>query len=82
MKFYTAILMGILANEEIQVTFPNLHVDITALVDLKSCQALEEIMAITADASLKDEEALSQIKIILHTLAAAGWRSQPSDPTV
>ena len=39
MELYTEILKQILSNTEIQVTFPNLHLDAKEIVDSVSYQA-------------------------------------------
>lgn len=46
MELYKEIITNILANEEVQVIFPNLNIDGNKIVELKSYKALQKIKTI------------------------------------
>ena len=46
----------VLANEKIEVTFPNLKITAKEIVEMKCYQALEEIKGILENDGLEDKE--------------------------
>ncbi len=49
MELYKEILAEVSAHQEIQITFPNLQINPTEIVELKSYQALQKIKAERVD---------------------------------
>ena len=56
MKLYQEILREVLANEKIEVTFPDLKITAKESVEMKCYQALEEIKGILENDGLEDKE--------------------------
>ncbi len=66
MELYQEILCRVLANEKIQVSFPELiHTDITKIVELECYKALAKIKAILENDVLTDSECFQQIEEIV-----------------
>jgi len=72
MELYKEILIGILKNEEVSVSFPNLHLDAEKIINLSSYQALKAIKNILHDDSLADNECFSKIEEIICLFEALG----------
>ena len=73
MELYQEILCHVLANEKIQVSFPELiHTDVTKIVELECYKALGEIKAILEDDTLADSECFQQIEEIVCAFEALG----------
>ena len=73
MELYQEILCRVLANEKIQVSFPELiHTDITKIVELECYKALAKIKAILENDVLTDSECFQQIEEIVCTFEALG----------
>lgn len=53
MQLYQEILAAALAKEEVQITFPNLKINLTEIVESESYQALQKIKAVITDDSLR-----------------------------
>ena len=62
MKLYQEILREVLANEKIEVTFPNLKITAKEVVEMKCYQALEEIKGILENDGLEDKECFEKIE--------------------
>lgn len=56
MQLYKEILTQILSNQEIHITFPNLNINPTVIIQSESYQALQKIKAVIHDDSLTDNE--------------------------
>ena len=66
MELYQEILCRVLANEKIQVSFPELiNTDVTKIVELECYKALRKIKAIIEDDTLADSECFQQIEEIV-----------------
>ena len=66
MKLYQEILCHVLANETVQISFPQLeNTDVTKIVELRCYQALHKIKAILEDDALADSECFQQIEEIV-----------------
>lgn len=66
MELYEEILCHVLANEKVQVSFPELvNTDITKIVELECYKALAKIKAIIEDDALADSECFQQIEVIV-----------------
>ena len=77
MELYQEILCHVLANEKIQVSFPELtNTDVTKIVELECYKALAKIKAIleddTLDDTLADSECFQQIEEIVCTFEELG----------
>lgn len=80
MKLYSAILMTILAKEEVEVTFPNLNADVNKLMESECYRALEKMKAALDDLSISDEEAFFKISNIMLELETSGWSGMHRNP--
>lgn len=68
MELYQEILCHVLANETVQISFPQLeNTDVTKIVELRCYQALHKIKAI-----LEDGECFQQIEAIVCTFEELG----------
>ena len=66
MELYQEILCHVLANEKIQVSFPELiNTDVTKIVELEGYKALSKIKAILENDTLADSECFQQIEEIV-----------------
>ena len=73
MELYQEILCHVLANEKVQVSFPELiHTDITKIVELECYKALCKIKAILENDALTDSECYQQIEEIVCTFEELG----------
>lgn len=73
MELYQEILCHVLANEKIQVSFPELiHTDVTKIVELECYKALSKIKAILENDTLADSECFQQIEEIVGTFEELG----------
>ena len=72
MELYKEILAEVLAHQEIQITFPNLQITPTEIVELKSYQALQKIKAVICDDSLSDSECFMKIEEIIGLFETLG----------
>lgn len=73
MELYQEILCHVLANEKIQISFPNLiNTDVTKIVELECYKALSKIKAILEDDTLADSECFQQIEEIIWTFEELG----------
>ena len=66
MELYQEILCHVLANEKVQVSFPELvNTDVIKIVELECYKALAKIKAIIEDDALADSECFQQIEEIV-----------------
>ena len=73
MELYQEILCHVLANEKVQVSFPELvNTDVTKIVELECYKALGKIKAILEDDALADRECFQQIGEIICTFEELG----------
>ena len=72
MTLYEEILWGCLRDIPVQVTFPNLTVNPSDLVEMKSFLAIERIRDILEQEELTDQECAMQIRYVIYTLEAGG----------
>ena len=72
MTLYEEILWGCLRDRPVQVTFPNLTVNPSDLVEMKSFLAIERIRDILEQEELTDQECAMQIRYVIYTLEAEG----------
>lgn len=73
MELYQEILCRVLANEKVQVSFPELvNTDVTKIVELECYKALGKIKAILEDDALADSECFQQIEEIVCTFEELG----------
>ena len=72
MTLYEEILWGCLRDIPVQLTFPNLTVNPSDLVEMKSFLAIERIRDILEQEELTDQECAMQIRYVIYTLEAEG----------
>ena len=73
MELYQEILCHVLANEKVQVSFPELvNTDVTKVVELECYKALGKIKAILEDDAFADSECFQQIEEIVCTFEELG----------
>ena len=72
MTLYEEILWGCLRDIPVQVTFPNLTVNPSDLVEMKSFLAIERIRDILEQEELTDQDCAMQIRYVIYTLEAEG----------
>ena len=73
MELYQEILCHVLANEKVQVSFPELtNTDVTKIVELECYKALRKIKAILENDALADSECFQQIEEIVCTFEDLG----------
>lgn len=72
MDLYIEMLREVLYKETVQVTFPNLTVNQTELLNSIAYRALRKIRDIVRDDSLRDEECFKQIEAIVCVLESIG----------
>lgn len=72
MQLYKEILTQILSNQEIHITFPNLNINPTVIIQSESYQALQKIKAVIHDDSLTDNECFMKIEEFICVFEALG----------
>ena len=72
MKLYKEILCNLLAKEEVTVSFPNLTLSATDIVEMTCYQALKKIKAIIEDTTLEDSLCFMKIEEIVCLLEDLG----------
>lgn len=65
MELYKEILAQILSQQNVEIIFPDLHMNATQIVELECYKALQRIKAITEDDSLEDERCFKRIEEIV-----------------
>lgn len=78
MDLLKEVLIKILENEEIAVTFPNLAGSAAELIEMRCYTALQKIKAAIEDDSLDDSECFTRIEQIIRAPeelgSGGGWR--------
>lgn len=72
MELWKEILAQSFAGEQMQIVFPNLKRDLSAIVEGKCYQALQKIKEILEDDSLEDRECFLKIEEIVCVLESLG----------
>lgn len=72
MELYQELLLTLLQQQRIQITFPDLNISARDFVECQCYQALNEIKAIIHDDSLDDSECFAKIEEIIQVLENAG----------
>ena len=72
MELYREILTNVLANQEVQVTFPGLGLDAAQIVEGVCYQTLLRIKEIIVDDSLEDSVCFDTIEEIVCAFEAIG----------
>ena len=72
MELLKEIMIQVLMNEDIQISFPGLQLDLSGIVESKCYQALNRIKAIIEDDSLEDSECFMKVEEIVCTLEELG----------
>ncbi len=72
MDLYKEILLKIMENEQIEVTFPQLHINVSEIIESKSYKALQKIKTIIEDDSLSDNECFKKVEEIVSLFEQLG----------
>ncbi len=72
MKLFKEILIEVLQNEKVEVSFPNLTYDANSVVEMVCYDALKEIKAIIEDDSLEDSDCFLKIEEVIQVLERMG----------
>ena len=72
MELYKEILANALRYEDVNITFPNLHIDAAQIIETSCYKALQKIKAVIEDDSLKDDECFMKIEEIVQTFEELG----------
>ena len=75
MEFHKEILSQMLSRYELQVTIPQLELDIKSLFELECYRALYEIKCILEDNNNSDEDCFIKIEEIIHIIDELGASS-------
>ncbi|MEG1191413.1 MAG: hypothetical protein RSD48_08240 [Oscillospiraceae bacterium] len=79
MELWQELLKEILGKEEIEISFPNLKLNIKELVEINCYRALQSIKAILDDSSLTDGECFEKIEQIVALFEHLGSGSSRHD---
>lgn len=71
------ILINILQNQQAEITFPSLKIDINSIILNKCYRALKQIKDIIHDDTLDDKECFLKIEKIVCTLEGIGSDGGP-----
>ena len=72
MDLYKELLIGILSQHRMEITFPDLEGSLEALAEQTCCRVLAQICAIVRDDTLSDPTCFAKIEAIVQTLEQAG----------
>ncbi|MBQ9133065.1 MAG: hypothetical protein IJX64_00880 [Clostridia bacterium] len=72
MELYKDILTNLLCEEEVEVHFPNLKMDVEQMLNLSCYKALKAIKTILEDESLNDSECFLKIEEIICIFESLG----------
>lgn len=72
MEHYKEILINVLKDEDVSISFPNLKIDTTEIVHLSCYQALMAIKTIFTSEELDDKECFQRIEKIVSLFEALG----------
>ena len=72
MELLKEILAKALQNEEINIIFPNLHINPDTIVEIACYRALQKIKTVIENDSLSDFECIEEIVRILETIGSNG----------
>lgn len=62
MELYKEILVKILQQQQLQITFPNVNIDVNEIMENECYQALQKIKEIIQDDTLEDVECFMKIE--------------------
>lgn len=68
MELYQELLLMLLQQQRIQITFPDLNISAQDFVECQCYQALNKIKAVIHDDSLDDSECFTKIEEIIQIL--------------
>lgn len=72
MELYQEILYRILANQKLQVTFPDLNVNPAEIIELECYKILQKIKDIIKDDTLDDSDCFTKIEEIVCLFESLG----------
>ena len=72
MELYKELLLRYLSNQKMEVTFPDLKVDLNKVVEMRCYQALRAIQAVLEDETLDDADCFQKMEQIVEIFADLG----------
>ena len=72
MELYKELLIHVLSQESIQLSFPNMQEGVSALLERECYRVLEKIKAALADDRLDDRECFYRIEEIIRAFEESG----------
>lgn len=72
MELYRELLIHVLSQEKVEVTFPSLNTDISALLERECYKTLLKIKEILDDETVDDSECFYKIERIVRTFEENG----------
>lgn len=72
MELWKEILAHCLVGEQMEITFPNLQLDASSIVEGQCYQALKQIKELLEDDRLEDRDCFLKIEHIISTLEILG----------
>ena len=72
MELYKELLIRILTQQTVEISFSNMKVDIQSLIETECYRTLEKIKAVIHDDSLDDVECFMKIEQIICALEDSG----------
>ncbi len=72
MELYNEILMNVIYNENVQVSFPDLEIDFNEIIKNKCYDAIVSITEIIKNDKLNDKECFEKIEEIICVLEQTG----------
>lgn len=72
MELYKEILAQILSQQNVEIIFPDLHMDAKQIVEMECYKALQKIKAIIEDDSLGDNDCFKKIEEIVCVFEGIG----------
>ncbi len=77
LELYQELLLQLLSKQAIQITFPDLSLDLAQFVASQCYQALCQIKAILCDDTLQDAECFQKIEAIIEVYETLGSSCDP-----
>ena len=72
MDFYREIIINVLKDEDVKVSFPDLKLNAKEIVELECYKALKKIRRILSDRTLDDETCFEKIEEIVCVFESLG----------
>lgn len=72
MDLYKEILLKLLENENTKIIIPDLHIDLSEIIEMKCYNTLNKIKEIVQNDSLNDKDCFMKIEMIILQLEELG----------